>query len=100
MILYVHWRNRSVLLMPILHLNRVTAAYLTFLNHRHAAARRRIGKAAEVVDISLETAEQSERLQKLNEENERREGADPTVLNAKAFDDLTDTQNEDFIYVL
>ena len=52
------------------------------------------------MDTSLESAEQSELLQQLNEENEERQGADPTVLNAKAFDDLTDTQNEDFIYVL
>ena len=79
---------------------RVTAGYLSFLNKKHAGARRQAGKAAEVVDTSLETVEQSEILRKLNEENERREGTHPAVLNAKAFDDLTDTQNEDFIYVL
>lgn len=78
----------------------MTAAYLTFLNKRHAAARRRAGKAAQIVDTSLETAKQSELLQQLNEESERKEGADPLLLNAKAFDDLSDLQNEDFIYVL
>ena len=64
--------------------------YLTLLNKRHATARRRAGKAAQVVDTSLETARQSELLQQLNEEKEVKEGADPTILNAKAFDDLTE----------
>lgn len=78
----------------------VTAAYLAFLNKRHAAARKRMGKAADVVDTSLETTKHAAVLQLRNEELEQKEGADPTVLNSKAFDDLTDTQNEDFIYVL
>ena len=59
-----------------------------------------MGKAAEIIDTSLETTEESARLQKINEEKEQAEGVDPTVLNSRAFDDLTDTQNEDFIYVL
>ncbi|KAI0069712.1 MFS general substrate transporter [Panus rudis PR-1116 ss-1] len=77
-----------------------TAAYLAFLNKRHAAKRKRAGKAAVIVDTSLETAEKSARLQIQNEENEKREGADPSKLNSQAFDDLTDLTNEDFIYVL
>lgn len=59
-----------------------------------------MGKAADIVDTSLETAEKSEILRKRNEEREKEEGVDPAVLNNKAFDDLTDTRNEDFIYVL
>ena len=59
-----------------------------------------MGKAAVVIDTSLETAENSARFQLQNEENERKEGSDPTALNGRAFDDLTDSQNEDFIYVL
>lgn len=59
-----------------------------------------MGKAADIVDTSLETAKDSARLQKMNEEKEQEEGADPAVLNSRAFDDLTDLQNEDFIYVL
>ncbi|KAI0825979.1 major facilitator superfamily domain-containing protein [Irpex lacteus] len=78
----------------------ITAAYLSFLNRKHAKARHRAGKAADIVDTSLESAKDAERLQQLNRDKEREEGADPTVLNAKAFDDLTDTKNEDFIYVL
>ncbi|CAL1710357.1 unnamed protein product [Somion occarium] len=77
-----------------------TAVYLAFLNKRHAARRRRAGKTATVVDTSLETAVESARLQIQNEENGRKEGADASALNGRAFDDLTDVQNEDFIYVL
>ncbi len=73
---------------------------MSFLNRKHAKARHRAGKAADIVDTSLESAKDAERLQQLNRDKEREEGADPTVLNAKAFDDLTDTKNEDFIYVL
>ena len=79
---------------------RVTAAYLAFLNKRHAAARKRMGKAADIIDTSLETTEKSVRLQKRNEDKEKEEGVDPAVLNSRAFDDLTDIQNEDFIYVI
>ncbi|GJE93056.1 MFS general substrate transporter [Phanerochaete sordida] len=77
-----------------------TAAYLAFLNKQHAALRKRMGKAAEIIDTSLETTERSAQLQKANEEKELAEGSDPAVLNNRAFDDLTDRQNEDFIYVL
>ena len=62
--------------------------------------RKRMGKAADIVDTSLETTEDSAKIQKRNEQKEQEEGADPAVLNSRAFDDLTDTQNEDFIYVL
>ena len=59
-----------------------------------------MGKAAEIVDTSLETAKESARLQTLIEEQAQEEGTDPKRLNSRAFDDLTDRQNEDFIYVL
>ena len=75
----------------------MTAAYLALLNTRHAAARRRLGKAADVVDASLETAEAAARLQETAVGMEKAEGG---TLNRRAFDDLTDTQNEDFLYVL
>ncbi|KIK62936.1 hypothetical protein GYMLUDRAFT_197181 [Collybiopsis luxurians FD-317 M1] len=64
----------------------VTAAYLAFRNKQQAAARRRLGKTAEVVDTSLEVYSASQ----------LKDG----VMNDKSFDDLTDCQNEDFIYVL
>ncbi|KAL0947852.1 hypothetical protein HGRIS_013914 [Hohenbuehelia grisea] len=69
-------------------LTLVTALFLACRNKQHASRRARLGKAAIVVDQSLE--------------------AHPTGLtevktkaaNEKAFDDLTDTQNEDFIFAL
>ncbi|KAH8102676.1 MFS general substrate transporter [Cristinia sonorae] len=77
-----------------------TAAYLTWLNKRHANERKRLGKAAVIVDTSLEDTKTAARLQIENEAREKEEGADPSALNSRAFDDLTDVKNEDFIYVL
>ncbi|TCD62052.1 hypothetical protein EIP91_007528 [Steccherinum ochraceum] len=72
-----------------------TAAYLAFLNKRHANTRIRLGKAAVIVDTSLETTEDAAKHQK---ETEAQDGKE--AVNSRAFDDLTDCQNEDFIYVL
>ncbi|THH31740.1 hypothetical protein EUX98_g2458 [Antrodiella citrinella] len=77
-----------------------TAAYLAFLNRRHSKERVRLGKSADIVDTSLEDSKTAARMQIENEEKERKDGADPAVLNSRAFDDLTDVTNEDFIYVL
>ncbi|KAJ7647137.1 MFS general substrate transporter [Roridomyces roridus] len=54
----------------------VTAAYLKFLNARHAARRVALGKVGDVID-----------------EEQKAE-------NLLSFDDLSDLRNEDFIYVL
>ncbi|CAE6422410.1 unnamed protein product [Rhizoctonia solani] len=79
----------------------VTALYLTFLNKRHAAARRRAGKKAEVIDTSLEDSKRAREAAKENERAEGDENGGPKRrLNDQAFNDLTDLQNEDFIYVL
>ncbi|KAJ7497757.1 MFS general substrate transporter [Mycena latifolia] len=67
-----------------------TAFYLMFLNRRHAARRVAMGKTGALVDASLERTEDAGDAQRAN-------GAD---FGANAFDDLTDTANEDFIYVL
>ncbi|KDQ28582.1 hypothetical protein PLEOSDRAFT_1039770 [Pleurotus ostreatus PC15] len=69
-------------------LTLVTAAFLAFRNKQHAARRVRLGKAAVVIDQSLE--EQPYKLQ----------GSEKVATNEQAFDDLTDTQNEDFIFAL
>ncbi|KAG8733157.1 hypothetical protein FRC11_008362, partial [Ceratobasidium sp. 423] len=82
-------------------LTPVTALYLTFLNKRHAAARRRAGKKAEVIDTSLENSKRAREAAKENEKAEGDESGGPKRrLNDQAFNDLTDLQNEDFIYVL
>ncbi|KAF7321795.1 Allantoate permease [Mycena kentingensis (nom. inval.)] len=72
-------------------LTLVTAAYLMYLNKRHAARRAALGKVANIVDASLDTVEAAN-LRKLRD-GEQAE-------NLQAFDDLTDRANEDFVYVL
>ncbi|KAJ7497483.1 MFS general substrate transporter [Mycena latifolia] len=74
-------------------LTLVTAAYLAFLNKRHAARRVALGKAGKVIDTSLETISEGKR-----REGRAEEGG--TAENLQSFDDLTDLANEDFIYVL
>ncbi|KAF5344336.1 hypothetical protein D9758_013240 [Tetrapyrgos nigripes] len=69
----------------------VTAAYLAFRNKQQEALRRRLGKAGKVVDRSLDS---------YSERKGNSEGNEGEARNDKAFDDLTDIQNEDFIYVL
>ncbi|THU99589.1 MFS general substrate transporter [Dendrothele bispora CBS 962.96] len=76
-------------------LTLITAVFLAFRNKQQATARRRLGKAGKVVDRSLETY--SERRAESDEYTKPGQGE---LKNDKAFDDLTDTQNEDFIYVL
>ncbi|KAJ7646815.1 MFS general substrate transporter [Roridomyces roridus] len=68
----------------------VTAAYLAFLNRSHAKRRVALGKSEKLVDASLERTEDAGAAQQAN-------GAG---FASNAFDDLTDLQNEDFIYVL
>ncbi|EIN09349.1 MFS general substrate transporter [Punctularia strigosozonata HHB-11173 SS5] len=75
----------------------ITAAYLEFLNRRHARRRELAGKVGKVIDVSLED---DVRAHEIQQELHNRDGGEPSGLNARAFDDLTDTQNEDFIYAL
>ncbi|KAJ7187989.1 MFS general substrate transporter [Mycena filopes] len=63
----------------------ITAAYLAYLNKRHAARRVALSKPENIVDTSLDTV---------------REGNEKEADNLQAFDDLSDLANEDFIYVL
>ncbi|KAL5526554.1 hypothetical protein ACEPAF_8278 [Sanghuangporus sanghuang] len=69
-----------------------TGLYLHYLNRRQAAKRLRKGKTATVVDTSILSIEEAARAREINEK------AGET--NDQAFDDLTDFQNEDFVYVL
>ncbi|KAF8603639.1 MFS general substrate transporter [Ceratobasidium sp. AG-I] len=80
-------------------LTPITALYLSYLNRQHAAARRRAGKKAVVIDTSLEEAKVAHQAAEQNEATEGDEGVKRRA-NDQAFDDLTDLQNEDFIYVL
>lgn len=71
-----------------------TAAFLAFRNKQQEKKRVSLGKPAKVIDTSLN----------LFKEKAKATGApgevEAVAANEKAFDDLTDRQNEDFIYVL
>lgn len=71
----------------------VTAAYLHYLNKQQEKKRVSLGKSAKVVDTSILSIEAAA---KARADVNQREG----VTNDQAFDDLTDWQNEDFVYVL
>jgi hypothetical protein len=96
----------------------ITSLYLKFLNSDHAKRRVALGKSAVILDMSLETAEEVERMealeqamregtQRLSEENgdtrlggDEENGVQPDdVKGRKAFADITDLENEDFVFV-
>lgn len=66
--------------------------WITVLNRKHAAERERLGKSAKVVDLSMENGDGVE------QDGEAGESATGGV-GDKAFDDITDMKNEDFIYI-
>ena len=74
----------------------VGALYITYLNKRHARERERLGKSAYVVDLSMAKSS------KLAHEGGGaiNDGKAAGGVGDKAFDDVTDLKNEDFIYVL
>ncbi|TRM57618.1 major facilitator superfamily domain-containing protein [Schizophyllum amplum] len=76
-------------------LSLITAAYLSLLNRKHAARRVAAGKAGVVVDASLEEYRDTRR-----EANGVEKQRGETLANERAFDDLTDLENEDFMYAL
>jgi hypothetical protein len=63
--------------------------WIKILNRKHAATRESMGKAANVVDLSMENSKE------VDPEEAEAVGA----IGDKAFDDVTDLKNEDFIYV-
>jgi hypothetical protein len=72
----------------------VGAFYIRILNKKHAAARVRLGKSAVVVDLSMEDKATLARKDEVVNDGQAAGG-----VGNKAFDDITDLQNEDFIYV-
>ena len=75
-------------------LDRFTAAFLALLNKKHARGRALAGRPGAIIDTSLLSADESARL--------KAQGVSTAAdaLNGQAFDDLTDVENVDFIYVL
>jgi hypothetical protein len=89
-------RSNLALFVVIILLVGVGALYITYLNKRHAKERERLGKSAYVVDLSM-----AESLKLASEEGGAiNDGKAAGGVGDKAFDDVTDLKNEDFIYVL
>jgi MFS family permease len=70
----------------------LAVAWITILNRKHAARRVELGKSAKVVDLSMASDKD------MRNGGETPNGDDGGV-GEKAFDDITDLKNEDFIYV-
>lgn len=97
----------------------IASLYLVWLNHRHGLRRVALGKSAVVTDLSLETAGEVERMERLArtmpQEGVRQANGsvdvalrdaqdDGPAMNAagersKSFADATDLENEDFLFV-
>jgi hypothetical protein len=87
----------------------LTTLYLTWLNGRHGQRRVTLGKSAIVRDLSLESADEIERLKHVDspaqeaayQENDAGDVAPAQTYGTfnKAFADATDLENEDFIFV-
>jgi hypothetical protein len=84
--------SNLVLFIVIIALVILATLYLLFLNKRHANMRVGLGKAADVVDQSMED-------KKTWAKSEAEAGPGGRQSFDKAFDDETDLRNEDFIYV-
>ncbi|KAF9460349.1 allantoate permease [Collybia nuda] len=71
----------------------MTVTYLSYLNKRNERRRVVAGKQAKLVDYSMLTAEEA----RLARAKERTSGSGLQIIGEKAFDDLTDLQNDEFI---
>ena len=86
-------RSNLALFVVLAVLVGLAVVWIHFLNKKHATAREELGKAAQVVDLSMESAK------RLRMQNETVNDVHGTGVGKKAFDDVTDLRNEDFIYV-
>lgn len=73
-----------------------TTMYLKMLNRQHAQRRVALGKSAHVVDTSMETSEEVARLGQMEMQGDEAQH-DPS--KGKQFSDMTDLENEDFVFV-
>lgn len=84
-------RANLALFVGIVVLVLLAMLWIKILNRRHAATRESMGKAANIVDLSMEKGRQVDA--------EEAENVGASGVGDKAFDDVTDIKNEDFIYV-
>ncbi|KFA69925.1 hypothetical protein S40285_03902 [Stachybotrys chlorohalonatus IBT 40285] len=98
--------SNLVLYCAIVALAGITSAYLFYLNRDHSRRRVLAGKDAVIVDYSLYSPEDADRLRRARVSDARlvessANGGDDSEhrVGARAFDDLTDLQNDEFIFV-
>ncbi|ERS98858.1 hypothetical protein HMPREF1624_04048 [Sporothrix schenckii ATCC 58251] len=91
-------RSNLALYVVLIVLTLVTMGYLRIMNTLHAARRLAEGKSAVILDVSLFSAEDADRMmQEMVTQGETGETGAPT--GDRAFEDLTDIQNNEFVYV-
>lgn len=88
--------SNLVLFIVLIIIIAFTTVYLMWLNKRHANKRVAMGKSEVIVDRSMMNS--SERMISDQVDEANGEGA-WVVGGEKAFDDITDLKNEDFIFV-
>ncbi|PNY25833.1 transporter [Tolypocladium capitatum] len=110
-------RANLVFFITVMAFVGTTTLYLRWLNRKHSQRRVALGKSAVIADLSLETAAEVERMEELERamrESSRRlssgivdenspgdnEGCVTQQLEGnKSFADVTDLDNEDFVFV-
>ena len=92
--------SNLVLYVVIIIIVAIVSFYIVLLNRSHAQRRVELGKSAVVYDTSLDTVEEVERRRR-EAEASNPEGAAAAEQEAgdNAFENMTDLQNEDFIFV-
>ncbi|KAJ4363681.1 hypothetical protein N0V83_009978 [Neocucurbitaria cava] len=88
---YKGLRANLALFIAIVLLVVLAVCWIKILNRKHAATRESMGKSAIVVDTSMGSSKHTDA--------EEIEDALASGVGDKAFDDVTDMKNEDFIYV-
>ena len=86
--------SNLALFVAIMVLVGLGAGWIRLLNRKHAAERERMGKSAHVVDLSMEKERNLAAHEEVVDDVSRASG-----IGDKAFMDITDLKNEDFIYV-
>ena len=84
-------RANLALFISIIIFVLLAVAWIKVLNRKHASLRESMGKSAHVVDKSMQNKREGDA--------EQVQDVDASGVGDKAFDDVTDLKNEDFIYV-
>ncbi|CAK7245480.1 MAG: hypothetical protein STHCBS139747_007063 [Sporothrix thermara] len=91
-------RSNLALYVVLMVLGGLTMLYLRYLNHSHAQRRVAAGKSATIVDVSLHSAADADRMmQEMAAQGEAGENGVPT--GDRAFENLTDLENDEFVFV-